>query len=136
MLFVFLTLLTKLTSNERKKGGIMEKMISYCGLNCTECPAFLATQNDDDDIRKKTAEQWSKQYNCEMKPEDINCDGCVSASDRHIGHWEECEMRKCGQEKNVKNCAYCDDFACEKLNEFFKAVPDAKTNLKEIKKSL
>jgi len=114
----------------------MEKMISYCGLNCTECPALLATQNDDDDERKKIAEQWSKEYGSEIKPEDINCDGCVAETGRHITHWDECGIRKCGQEKNVKNCAYCDDFACEQLKKFFEAVPDAKTSLEEIKKSL
>lgn len=120
----------------RRKEKLMDKMIAYCGLTCTECPAFLATQKDDDNERKKTAEQWSKEYNCEIKPEDINCDGCVSGSERHIGHWDECGIRKCGQEKNVKNCAYCDDFACEKLSEFFKAVPDAKVTLEEIRKNL
>ncbi|MCK4824426.1 DUF3795 domain-containing protein, partial [bacterium] len=40
----------------------MEKMISFCGIVCTECPAFLATKNDDDNERKKIAEMWSKQY--------------------------------------------------------------------------
>jgi len=114
----------------------MDKMIAYCGLTCTECPAFLATQKDDDNERKKIAEQWSKEFHCEIKPKDINCDGCVSGSEQHIGHWDECGIRKCGQEKNVKNCAYCDDFACEKLSEFFKAVPDAKVTLEEIRKNL
>ena len=114
----------------------MEKMISYCGLPCIDCPAFIATKNDDDDARKKVAEQWSKEYGADIKPEDINCDGCVSETGRHIGHWDECEMRICGQAKNVKNCAYCDDFACEKLSKFFEAVPDAKTTLEEIRKKL
>jgi hypothetical protein len=30
-------------------------MISFCGLTCTECPAFLATQKDDDQEREKVA---------------------------------------------------------------------------------
>ncbi|MCK4571680.1 DUF3795 domain-containing protein, partial [candidate division WOR-3 bacterium] len=37
----------------------MDKMIAYCGIICTECPAFLATQKDDDEERKKVAEMWS-----------------------------------------------------------------------------
>jgi len=114
----------------------MEKMIAYCGMSCTDCPAFIATMKDDDNERKKVAEQWSKEFKSEIKSEDINCDGCVSETGRHIGHWDECEIRKCGQGKNVKNCAYCDDFACEKLNKFFEVVPDAKTNLEEIKNNL
>ena len=56
----------------------MEKMIAFCGTVCTECPAFLATKQDDDNERGKIAESWSKQYNADIKPEDINCEGCLS----------------------------------------------------------
>ena len=114
----------------------MDKMIAYCGLTCTECPAFLATQKDDDNERKKIAEQWSKEFDSEIKPEDINCDGCMSTSDRHIGHWDECEIRKCAQERNVKNCAYCDDYICDILKNSLDRDPNAKHNLEEIRKYL
>jgi hypothetical protein len=93
----------------------MDKMIAFCGLTCTECLAFIATQKDDDGERKKVAKLWSKEYKSEIKPEDI---------------------RKCGQEKEVKNCAYCDDFACEKLTKFFDMAPETKTTLVEIRKNL
>ena len=33
----------------------MPKMIAYCGLVCSNCPTFLATKNDDDAAREKTA---------------------------------------------------------------------------------
>ncbi len=33
----------------------MPKMIACCGLVCTECPTFIATQDDDDEARAKTA---------------------------------------------------------------------------------
>ncbi len=114
----------------------MDKMIAFCGIVCTECPAFLATQKDDDNERTKVAELWSKEFKAEIKPEDINCDGCLLESGRLFGHCKVCEIRKCGQERNVKNCAYCDDYACEKLNKFFGMAPDAKATLEEIRKSL
>ncbi|MBN2243467.1 MAG: DUF3795 domain-containing protein, partial [Acidobacteria bacterium] len=31
----------------------MEKMIAYCGLTCTDCDAFKATQNNDDKLRQE-----------------------------------------------------------------------------------
>jgi hypothetical protein len=114
----------------------MDKMIAFCGITCTACPAFLATQKDDDSERKKVADLWSKQFNAEIKPEDINCDGCLSESGQLFGHCEVCETRKCGQEKRVTNCAHCADYACEKLNNFIDQVPDAKTTLEEIRKNL
>ena len=114
----------------------MSQMTAICGLICSDCDAYIATQNDDDEKRVEVAQLWSQQYNVEMKPSDINCDGCMSGSDRHIGHCQVCEIRKCGQEKGVENCAHCDDYACEKLEGFFKMVPDAKTRLDAIRSGL
>ena len=112
----------------------MGKMIAFCGIVCTECPAFLTTERDDNNERKRIAESWSKQYNADIKPEDINCEGCLSESGKIFSYCKVCEIRKCGQEKGLKNCAYCDDYACEKLNMFFNMVPYAKITLEEIRK--
>ncbi len=114
----------------------MDEMIAFCGINCTKCLAFLATQKDDDDERVKVAQQWSKEFNAGIKPEDINCDGCLSESERIFSYCKVCEVRKCGQERHIKNCAYCDDYACEKLNKIFGMAPDARLILEEIRKSL
>ena len=41
-------------------------MIAYCGLDCSKCGAFLATQANDDALRAKTSEEWSKGTACEQ----------------------------------------------------------------------
>jgi len=115
----------------------MDKMIAFCGLTCTECPAFIATQKDDDEERTKVAEMWSKEFNEEVKPEDINCDGCLTEEGgRVFNYCKVCKIRECGKEKAVENCAYCDDYACGILNEILNDVPEAKIALEEIKKNL
>jgi hypothetical protein len=113
----------------------MDKMIAYCGIVCTECPAFIATQQNDDAKRKKVAEMWFKQYKMNVKPEDINCDGCKSEGKRLIGYCNICEIRKCGQAKGVENCAYCDEYACDRLTKFHAMAPHAKESLEKIRKS-
>ncbi|MCJ7813489.1 DUF3795 domain-containing protein, partial [bacterium] len=95
-----------------------------------------ATQTDDNKKRSKVASLWSKQFRTSLKPKDINCDGCQSDSDRLFGHCLTCEIRKCGMEMMVANCAYCHDYSCEKLNQFFKIVPDAKKRLDAIRSTL
>lgn len=40
----------------------MQPMIAYCGLVCSDCPTYLATQNDDDIAREKTAKYYSDKY--------------------------------------------------------------------------
>lgn len=113
----------------------MSDIVAYCGLSCTDCPAFIATQSDDDDERKRVAEMWSKEYGADIAPENINCDGCLVTDGRHIGHCDVCEIRKCGQERAVANCAHCNDYACEKLQKFFETVPDARKRLDAIRQN-
>jgi len=114
----------------------MVKLIAYCGLVCSDCPAFLATQKNDDVERKRVAELWSKEYGASIKPEEINCDGCLSTGDKVFGHCRVCNIRKCGQSKNVQSCAYCSEYPCEKNKSFFKLVPDAQKVLDEVRKGL
>jgi len=114
----------------------MNKMISFCGTTCTECPAFLATQQDNDIERMKIAELWSRKYSADIKPDDINCDGCLSDGRRIFGYCQVCEVRKCGQGKSIKNCAYCDEFPCKKLNPVFEVEPNNRTTLEGIRQGL
>lgn len=114
----------------------MAGLISFCGLPCHECGAYLATKNNDDKKRAEVAELWSKEYKADLKPEDINCEGCISRSDNVFNYTKICEIRKCGIEKGIENCAHCGDYACEKLEKFFEMVPDAKSRLDEIKGTL
>ena len=114
----------------------MEKIVGYCGIVCSDCPVLIATQKDDDAERRRVAEIFTKQYGKEYKPEDINCDGCISDSPRIFSYCNVCEIRKCGREKKVKNCAYCPEYQCEKLSELFSKYSKAKETLDEIKLSL
>ena len=113
----------------------MEKKISYCGLVCSDCPAYIATQENDDQKRTETSVLWSKEFNADIPPEAINCDGCRSTG-RLFQHCTECPIRLCAIERKVETCAHCKDFACEKLAFIFNAVPDAKAMLESIKAGL
>lgn len=108
-------------------------MIAFCGINCLECGAFQATKTDDDEKRAEVAQLWSKQYNADIKPEDINCMGCHAGIDAVFSHCKVCGIRKCGREKKIANCAFCDDYACEKLDMIFNALPEAKKRLDNLR---
>jgi len=114
----------------------MNEMVAYCGIRCHQCGAFLATKNDDDDLRAKTARQWSKQFKADLEVEDIDCEGCLLDGGVLFQHCTVCEIRKCGREKGVANCAHCDEYVCEKLEPFFEMVPEAKATLDRVKSGL
>jgi hypothetical protein len=111
----------------------MEKMIAFCGLDCSECPTFLATRENNDEKRKQVAEQWSKQYKADFKPEDINCDGCLSQTGRLFSHCSVCNIRSCGHEKKRENCASCNEYPCQKLESFFQIAPQGRINLDQLR---
>jgi hypothetical protein len=112
----------------------MTEMISHCGLRCDRCAAFEATLEDDDTKRREVAAKWSKQYNADIRPGDINCEGCLSTGTRVFKHCNVCEIRKCGIEKGVPNCAHCNEYVCSKLEDFLKAAPGNRELLEEIRK--
>jgi hypothetical protein len=114
----------------------MDEMIAFCGLACNECRAFLATKADDDEKRAEVAQLWSKEFKVDINPEDINCEGCLAEGENLFNYTKVCEIRKCGKEKGLLNCAHCNDFACEKLEKFFEMAPDVKTRLDEIRAKL
>jgi hypothetical protein len=107
-------------------------MIAFCGLDCYVCRAFLATKENNNQKRAEVAQEWSKLFKVEIKPEDINCEGCRSEG-RLVNYCKVCEIRKCGKEKNLKNCGYCDKYPCPKLGFIFGNTPDAKNRLDKIK---
>lgn len=114
----------------------MKRMIAFCGIVCSDCQAFIATQEDNDEKRREIAKAWSTpEYT--IKPEDINCDGCMTRDGRLLSFARNvCEIRKCGTERQVKNCAYCSEYSCDKLTKFHEGGPKAKATLKEIRKQL
>ena len=58
----------------------MKQLIGCCGLDCEKCGAYIATVNNDDEMRKQTAKLWSEWNNTEIPPEAINCTGCRTES--------------------------------------------------------
>ena len=114
----------------------MDRLIAYCGLVCTDCPAYIATQAEDSLELERVAAQWRAQYNApQITAESILCDGCTREG-RHAGHWFECDIRACAQSRGVANCAHCADYSCERLDGFFAMVPDARAVLDGIRQSL
>jgi hypothetical protein len=114
----------------------MSKMIAYCGLVCTSCPTFLATQADDDVARRNIAKMYAENYGFNLKPEEINCEGCLSKGGKLIAYCQSCEIKKCCREKGLSNCAICKEQPCEKLIKFHQFSPYAKTSFEALIKQI
>ena len=63
----------------------MDKMIAYCGLVCTDCPAYTATQENDQAALERVAAQWREEYNAsDITVESVICDGWRGAGRRQL----------------------------------------------------
>ena len=116
----------------------MEIAAAYCGLACETCLIHLATLEKNDSVKTKMrieiAEQLARIYKTTPKPEIItDCDGCKATDGRLFTGCIDCEIRKCAMRKKVVNCAYCNDYACEKLKRHFAIDPGAQARLEEIR---
>ena len=101
----------------------MEQIMSKCGYRCDLCPAYETNIKSDAD-RQRMSDAWAKYCGFEVPPETIkSCSGCSAG-----GGDPTCEVRPCAIEKNVENCAHCEQFGCDKLKPKMNFVAD---NVKE-----
>jgi len=118
----------------------MESMIAYCGLNCQTCLIHLATLETDPKkqgaMRTEIARVCTEQYAMDIRVQDVtDCDGCSATTGRLFSGCAKCEIRGCAIERNVASCAFCDEFACEKLRKHFESDPSARTRLETMRAS-
>ena len=117
----------------------MEEIIAYCGLDCLSCPIYKATRLQDKKKQKEKREEIvrliKEHYGVEFKLEDItDCDGCTAENGKLFSGCNDCPIRKCAKQKEIEFCVHCDEYICEKLEEFFAKEPHAKENLDRINK--
>jgi hypothetical protein len=89
----------------------MIEMLGYCGFLCDICPAYHKNIKSEED-KKKLSGKWFKYFGFKVSPENISCVGCRNEGNHPD---EGCPVRPCAIKKNVRNCAYCDDFDCDNL---------------------
>ncbi|RDE17949.1 MAG: hypothetical protein C4K49_00220 [Candidatus Thorarchaeota archaeon] len=98
-------------------------MRAYCGLDCKACPAYIALQTKDDELRARTARRWSSP-GFVVEPKEVDCEGCRSAGGTMFKHCSVCNVRACGIKRGLVNCAYCKEYPCDKLQTLYKTLGD------------
>ena len=110
----------------------MEKnlMIAVCGLDCEKCEARIATVTNDDALRRKVAELWSKLNNAAITPEMINCTGCRLEGVKTPFCQSLCQIRQCAGRKRIDTCGACPQAgSCDKLSVITAHNEEARLNL-------
>ncbi len=108
----------------------MCRLIAYCGMDCRQCDAYVATVNDDWELRERTATAWSEMNGVTIYPEQINCRGCRSDGIKCAYCQNNCPIRRCAVDRGIYSCGECDEKAtCPLINEFISNNPEVLINL-------
>lgn len=89
-----------------------KQMTSPCGLDCFNCPIYLANENEN--LRQKIAD------NLKIPVEQAVCKGCRNENGtiRVVGMNEPCNVYKCILQKDFDFCYECEDFPCDFLHPY------------------
>lgn len=110
----------------------MDKMIAHCGLDCTKCDAYIATINNDDELRESVAKLWSELNGVEITPEMINCEGCRVDGVKTPFCDGLCEIRQCALTKQFETCGNCDELlSCAKVDMIIGNNKEARERLEK-----
>ena len=94
----------------------MEK-IAYCGLDCSGCPSYRATQSGNRAALETVLIYWRETQDApHLTVADIVCDGCRAEGELNV-YCRRCPIRSCAQARGVPNCAYCSGYPCAELEE-------------------
>lgn len=80
---------------------------TYCGLYCGGCEVFLINKRG---IVDEKAKEW------DMKPEDLKCNGCKTAT--VSAFCRSCKIKKCAETKGIEFCYQCPDYPCMIIKDF------------------
>jgi hypothetical protein len=113
-------------------------ILAYCGITCTTCDAYAATQADDPAALAQAAASWREEFNVDVTAETIRCDGCSTDGPTLCSACSDCPVRVCARERGVANCGHCPDYpdrGCDTIEAFLSHAAGLRAVLDEIKEA-
>jgi len=89
-----------------------EYMTAPCGLDCFNCPVYLAAENEE--LKAKISSGMG------VPVESVVCRGCRGEGGAipFLGMSEPCNTYRCAAERDVAFCCDCPDFPCDNLHPY------------------
>ena len=89
-----------------------QNMTSPCGLDCFNCPLYLAGR--DEELRKNLAARLG------VEADKVVCRGCRNEGGKvaAIGRIRSCRIFQCVRDKKLNFCFECGDFPCDHLHPY------------------
>lgn len=100
------------------------RMTAPCGLDCFNCPVYLANENDQ--LRAAIAAK------AHIPAERAVCTGCRDANGTiaFLDMTEPCGVYQCIQQKGIDFCGECAEFPCDHLHPYADKAGEVPHNTK------
>jgi len=100
--------------------------IAPCGLVCSQCDAYRATQLHDQEKLELVAKKWCELNHCDdIKAEYLPCDGCMNEGGcKSFFCTNICQIRQCIVKRGFQVCSDCPEYdECKILSGFMDHAP-------------
>jgi len=88
----------------------------YCGHDCARCVTYIATQRNDDNLRKQSQRFYREEFGLDIPLEKFNCEG--GRGENVFELCKCCPFIKCCNKHGVYSCRECSEYPCKELSEY------------------
>ena len=90
--------------------------LCYCGHDCARCTTYIATQRNDDTLRRQSQNFYKESFGLDLPLHEFNCSG--GRSDRVFKPCRECPFINCCIRHNVDSCSKCPQYPCKEISDY------------------
>ena len=106
---------TRITDSTHRIGKLIS-LPCYCGHDCARCVTYIATQRNDDNLRRQSQSFYKEQFGLDIPLEKFNCEGGRSQNVFEL--CKECPFVKCCKERSVDSCSKCPGYPCKEISDY------------------
>ncbi len=88
----------------------------FCGHDCSKCVTYIATQTNNDDLRRQAQSFYKERFGLDIPLEKFYCDG--GKSEKVFEPCKDCPFQKCCMEHGIDACSKCPEYPCKEISDY------------------
>lgn len=88
----------------------------YCGHDCAKCITYIATQKNDDNLRRQSQSFYKEKFSLDIPLEKFNCEGGRAKNVFELR--KGCPFAKCCKKRGVDSCSKCPEYPCKEISDY------------------
>ena len=94
----------------------LKAIFCYCGHDCTRCITYIATQRNNDNLRRQSQSYYKEKFGLDIPLEKFNCNG--GRSEKVFEPCKECPFIQCCKQHDIDSCSKCPEYPCKEISDY------------------